>query len=99
MDYVVVVSPAVKLEMAEAFDWYNTRSAKAAHAFRSEVLSVFDLLKHEPEQWALWDEPVRRYILKQYPYTVYFSVIDREVRILAVGHHKRQAGYWKNRLL
>ncbi|MDO9236265.1 MAG: type II toxin-antitoxin system RelE/ParE family toxin [Aquabacterium sp.] len=94
MSFVVVVSPAVKQEMAEAYEWYRSRSVKAASAFRSEVLTAFELLSNDPERWPLWDESIRRFVLKKYPYTVYFSVYIDEVRILAVGHHRRKTGYW-----
>jgi toxin ParE1/3/4 len=97
MDPLVRVSPAVQREMAEAFAWYQARSPKAANAFRAEVLATFDLIAHAPERWPLWDDMVRRCILKQYPYTVYFSIVPGEVRILAVGHHRRHAGYWEGR--
>jgi toxin ParE1/3/4 len=97
MAFAVVVSPATKQELAEAFDWYKTRSPKAANAFRAEVLAAFNLVAEDPHKWAIWDAPVRRYVLKQYPYTVYFSASSTEVRILAVGHHRRRANYWVNR--
>lgn len=97
MGYVVTVSPAVKQEMAEAYEWYKARSERAAGAFRAEVLAAFDLIAIDPVRWSLWDESIRRYVLKQYPYTVYFAVTPGEVRILAVGHHRRQAGYWRGR--
>ena len=97
MDYVVTVAPAVKREMAEAYEWYKARSQRAADAFRAEVLAAFDLIASDPICWGLWDDSIRRYVLKQYPYTVYFAVTPGEVRILAVGHHRRQAGYWRGR--
>jgi hypothetical protein len=37
---------------------------------------------------------VRRFVIKHYPYAVYFSIEDQVVNILAVGHHRRRAGYW-----
>ena len=90
-----VVSPAAKREIAEAFDWYSAKNNSAGKSFRSEVLAAFELISNDPEKWPLWDDRVRRYILKQYPYTVYFVAASGEVRILAVGHHRRQANYWE----
>ena len=97
MPYAVVVSPAVKQEMAEAYGWYKARNVRAASAFRAEVLSAFEVIARDPVRWQLWDDPIRRYVLKQYPYTVYFAVESDEVRILALGHHRRHAGYWQAR--
>ena len=65
--------------------------------FRAEVLAVFDLLTSDPERWALQDETVRRFVMKQFPYTVYFEVVGQVVWILAVGHHSRKPNYWGGR--
>jgi plasmid stabilization system protein ParE len=89
------ISPAVKQEMAQAYDWYAQRNEKAADGFREEVLAAFDLIARHPERFPLWDDLVRRFILKHFPYTVYYSVGDRVVNILAVGHNRRRAGYWR----
>lgn len=88
------ISPAVKQEMAQAYGWYAERNEKAADDFREEVLAAFDLIARHPDLFPLWDDLVRRFILKHFPYTVYYSVSDRVVNILAVGHNRRSAGYW-----
>lgn len=89
------ISPAVKQEMTEAHGWYAEKSDKAADDFREEVLAAFDLIARNPERFPCWDDLVRRMVLKHYPYSVYYSVGDQVVNILAVGHHRRSAGYWR----
>lgn len=96
MAWKVVVALAAKQDLAQSYDWYKTKSPSAARSFRVEVIAAFELIAQAPEQWALWDDTVRRYVLKQFPYTVYFEVLDAELRILAVGHHRRQPGFWKS---
>jgi plasmid stabilization system protein ParE len=96
MSYRVNISPAVRQEVAEAYRWYAERSSKAAEAFQDEVLDAFDLIGRDPERFALWDELIRRYVLKHYPYSVYYSLGNGEVNILAVGHNRRLAGYWRD---
>jgi toxin ParE1/3/4 len=97
MPFKMVVSPDVKREISDAFNWYRERNVKAAESFRTELLAALDLIVQDPERWALYDESVRRYVLKHYPYTVYFSIHEGQVRVLAVGHHRRRVGYWAGR--
>jgi plasmid stabilization system protein ParE len=97
MSFRLNISPAVKQELAEAYGWYAERSEKAAEAFRDEVLDAFDLVVRHPDRFPLWDSLVRRFVLKHYPYSIYYSVGDRVVNILAVGHNRRSAGYWLKR--
>lgn len=65
--------------------------------FEPEVLAVFDRLTSDPDQWARQDETVRRFVMKQFPYTVYFEVVGQDVWILAVGHHSKKPNYWGGR--
>jgi plasmid stabilization system protein ParE len=95
MSFSLKVSPAVKQELEQAYRWYAERSDKAAQAFRDEVLAAFDLVAQHPDRFPLWDDLVRRCVLKHYPYSVYYSVGECVVNILAVGHNRRCAGYWK----
>lgn len=97
MGFRLNISPAVKLEMAEAFSWYAEKNAEAADNFRRDVLATFDLVSQHPERFPLWDDMVRRLVMKHYPYAVYYTVGDQVVHILAVGHTRRRAGYWQNR--
>lgn len=51
-----------------------------------------------PEGAPMLDAPVRRAILRRFPYSVLYYVRTGEVVIVAVMHHKRQPGYWEDRL-
>ena len=95
--YTVKISPSAKSDVGAPFDWYKERSAKAATSFRAEVLAVFDRLTSDPDQWARQDETVRRFVMRQLPYTVYFEVVGQVVWILAVGHHSKKPNYWGGR--
>lgn len=97
MGFRLNISPAVKQEMAEAFAWYAERNAEAAENFREEVLGAFGLIAQHPDWFPLWGDVVRRFVMKHYPYAVYYSVGDQVVNILAVGHNRRRAGYWQKR--
>lgn len=82
MAFTVTITPGAKQDVNAAFGWYREKSAKAASSFRSEVLAAFDLAERNPASWALWDEGVRRFLMKQFPYTVYFE-IDGSLRLFA----------------
>lgn len=97
MGFRIVVSPAVMREMAEAYEWYRARNAMAASNSRAEVSAAFELIASDPKRWAVWSDAIRRHVLRQYPYAVYFTLVGEEVGVLAVGHQRRQAGYWRQR--
>ena len=84
MAFTETITPGAKQDVSAAFGWYREKSAKAASSFRSEVLAAFDLVERNSASWALWDEGVRRFVMKQFPYTVYF---DRRIAETVCGTH------------
>jgi toxin ParE1/3/4 len=76
-------------------------SPLVAAAFVAEIESAIKLLLASPTTWAVIEEPqIRRYLLKQFPYSIYYRwepEYDR-VSIYAVMHSSRRPGYWRKRL-
>jgi hypothetical protein len=41
---------------------------------------------------------VRFVKLRNFPYVVFYAVLDGEVLVVALAHTKRRPGYWRRRL-
>jgi hypothetical protein len=48
--------------------------------------------------WRVFEEDIRRYLVRVFPYAILYSVEDDYVLIIAVMHLSREPGYWKDRL-
>jgi plasmid stabilization system protein ParE len=86
-------------EYDAAFDWYVERSSDAALKFDAEVERALTQIIQAPQRWAAGPYSTRRFLLRQFP----FTLIDRErpssvIQIVAVAHTSRKPGYWKQRL-
>ncbi len=72
-----------------------------AAAFVAEIEAAIETMLASPAVWPVVEEPqVRRYLLKRFPYSLYFqweSEGDR-VAIYAVMHFRRRPGRWRHRL-
>ena len=95
--YTVVLSPAAEEEVREAFRWYADRSSVAANSFRAEVTAAIDELRDSAPQWQVSETGARRYLLKHFPYSIYYDFNSTTVTVLAVAHHRRRPGYWRRR--
>jgi plasmid stabilization system protein ParE len=63
--------------------------------FRAEVFDAIDRLADTPLSWPADDEGNRRRVLRRFPYSVWFEVLESTVTVLAVAHHRRRPGYWR----
>ena len=93
----VEVLPEAEAEIREAFLWYFERSPIAADAFRTEALDAIDLLEINALMWPEDEDGVRHYILRRFPYTVFYEIGGQTVTVLAVAHQRREPGYWRVR--
>ena len=76
-------------------------SPLVAAAFVAEVEAVIQTLLVSPTTWPVIEGPlIRRYLLKQFPYSIYYRWEPEQdrVSIYALMHFSRRPGYWRERL-
>jgi toxin ParE1/3/4 len=41
---------------------------------------------------------LRRFVMRRFPFSIVYYIVDDIVRVVAVAHGKRRPGYWRVRL-
>ena len=94
-------SEAAEEYLAATQYYLDHASPLVAAAFVAEVEAAIQTLLASPTTWAVIQEPqIRRYLLKQFPYSIYYRWEPEQDRIsiYAVMHFSRRPGYWRQRL-
>jgi plasmid stabilization system protein ParE len=82
--------PAVEKELREIINYYNSCSAGLGSEFLNEFERQVLNIASNPFLWMEVEKGVRRALLRRFPYTVYFRVVDIDVlRITVVKHQRR----------
>src|SRR5262245_49514517 len=89
--------PGAQADYQDAYAWYFARSVRAAVNFQIAVDQAVHQISAAPEQWPLLDDIHRSFILRRYPYSIIYRVVNGNVVIVAVAHARRRPGYWQNR--
>jgi plasmid stabilization system protein ParE len=89
--------PTADDELLEATTWYVERSSTAAVGFVREIEHALERIAEAPERYPLTLHGRRRFVLLNYPYDVVYRVRPRVVEVVAIAHHSRRPGYWRNR--
>lgn len=85
-------------ELADAVDYYESAQAGLGLRYLQEVEYLIQLLVDFPEMGVVIQGSIRRLVLPKFPYSLLYRVLDdRQIRILAVAHHKQRPRYWVNR--
>jgi plasmid stabilization system protein ParE len=90
--------PEADEEYLSSLAWYSERSPTAALDFESEFQRAISAVAEAPERWPAYLSRCRRYVLHQFPFSIVYRILDKEVVVLAVAHGHRRPGYWRKRL-
>jgi plasmid stabilization system protein ParE len=80
-----------------AHDWYKERSPAAADAFIRRMRRCVELIAESPERWPLYAAGTRRFVSRDFPYSVFYETTETAIRVLAFAHDKRRPRYWRRR--
>lgn len=97
MNRPVIVSRAARREFDEAFDWYERMEPGLGVEFENAVRAVMDRIAHNPEMHALVHKDIRKFVMKRFPYSVYYRVENEHIVVLSVFHAKRDPRIWQSR--
>lgn len=90
--------PEARAELVDAASWYAARNHAAAKRFESQIESKLLLVMERPERWPFYEAGTRRILLERFPYSIIFISSDEVIQVIAIMHHKREPGYWLDRV-
>lgn len=90
--------PGAREDLREAAEFYRDQAGAAlAQAFIAEFEHSVNLLLQYPGVGAMWRNGRRRLVTRRFPFSVIYTVVEDQIRILAVAHHSRRPRFWRGR--
>ena len=100
---ILKIGDAAAAEVLEAARWYDADRPGLGDDFVAAVMAAGSQIIANPQAWPAWpgvgtqSPPVRRYVLRRFPYAVGYQVFDEHIEVMAVAHTRRRPGYWRGR--
>lgn len=85
-------------ELEEAIEYYNFQLPSLAKQFYSEISNGVDRIIQYPDAWTKVGKIVRRYLIKQFPYAIYYVHDGDEIVIASIAHLHRKPQPFENRI-
>jgi len=94
-----ILLPEAEEELRQAMRWYDERRAGLGTEFLGVVEAALNDITSAPQRWPAWehDARYRRFVLRRFPYVVFYQVRGKTMEIVAVAHARREPGYWRSR--
>jgi toxin ParE1/3/4 len=93
----VVFHPLAEQELIDAAAYYKEQELELSLEYLGEVENAVNFLIQYPEAGSKVRDSIRRTTLPKFPYSLIYRVLDDQIRILAVAHHRRRPEYWNDR--
>jgi plasmid stabilization system protein ParE len=98
----LLILPAARDDLDAAFAWYHAQDPadpRLLSRFQDALDAAYQRILDKPNLYPFVLEPVRRVLLRKFPYAIYYVHEAQHVFVLAVLHHKRDPRIWKQRAL
>ena len=90
--------PDAESDLREAAEYYRERAgAVLSQSLLAEFERALERLMQRPLLGAPWLYGKRRLSMRHFPYAIVYVIAGEEIRVLAVAHHSRRPGYWRQR--
>lgn len=89
--------PAADEEYTQAAEYYAGINPELGRRCYDQVEGLIRDIRRHPQQYRLFDPPIRRHFSDVFPYAVLYVDQSDRVLVIAVMHMKRRPGYWRER--
>lgn len=93
----VIFHPLAEQELLDAVSYYEEQEAGLGLEYLGEVEHAVNFLVRYPEAGCKVRGSIHRLTLPKFPYSLLYRVLEEQIRVLAVAHHKRKPQYWVDR--
>lgn len=93
------LTSAAEEDLHDILAWYADPKRNNAIDFLDEYEIAIRRILHNPEGWRpIGNAGYRRCLLDRLPYGIYYRVDNSVLIVVAVVHHRRAPGVWRERL-
>ncbi len=94
----VLFHPDAEKELDRSIGFYEEQQVGLGLDFQREVQRGLSQIVEAPSRWPIHKYGIHKFLLKGFPFYIYYLDLPEYIWIAAVAHCKRKPNYWKKRL-
>ena len=96
MNYQLIIRSAAEADIEDAHTWY-VQLRELGTDFLTCVEESLEVIRRNPELFAIVHKDVRRAIIRRFPYGVFYRLVGEAIVVVAVMHARRDPRRWQER--
>jgi len=97
-DRHVVVLELAAAEIRDAVGWYQAQRQGLGGEFSRAVRACIDAITRNPSSYPTAFGPVRKALVRKFPYAIYYTSVDQTIFVIACFHGRRDPRSIQDRL-
>lgn len=98
MSLPLIITPEAEEDLADARSWYERKREGLGERFILCVEAALNHIHRAPLGATEVQPGIRRVVVRQFPYGVFYRVDPDQIAVLAVYHSKRDPRGWQTRI-
>jgi plasmid stabilization system protein ParE len=98
MNHELVIRPEAEVDLMEIFTWYEGKRQGLGREFLNQVETSLRFIQENPFVSFDLYKGVRRYLLRRFPYKIFYYVNAQRIIVLAIIHGGRDPEFIRKRL-
>ena len=95
--FSIVVSDEAEIDFDKSYEYYFEDSPKVANAFFKKINVSFEDIKQNPFAFPVAYKNVRKYVVKKFPFVIYYQIVNSSIKVIAIFHTSRNPQIWNER--
>ncbi len=97
MDYQLSVRKEAEIDIAEAFDYYESCRKSLGYDFLLALEASLHKIQRSPLLYKEIHRQIRRVFINKFPYGIYFVMTENTLVVIGVIHARKNPRHWKKR--
>ena len=94
----ITIHSHARAELDEAIAFYEQQKAGLGLDLLSAVEQATERIQQHPHSGPPYKETeLRHYIIRGFPYVIFYAELEEAIWIVAIAHEKRRPDYWEKR--
>lgn len=95
--YKIELSSEAEDDFEKSYEFYAEENEKVADNYFKQVDNSLKKISKSPLTYPKAHRNIRKYVIKKFPFVIYYKVTELIVRVVAIFHTSRNPEIWKNR--
>jgi len=95
--YEIELSDEAEADFDKSYDYYASKSKNIANNFYKQIDINLEKISENPFLYPLSQKDVRRYVMKKFPFVIYYQIKELTISVIAIFHTSRNPEIWKDR--